>query len=494
LTTPYLSNGKILADLLKEIHKKNGITTIICDEEERIIYSNTENAETILSLIKNKDISFFIHNVTEESKIEFEGKIYKYYIIVPVKSSYCTILSESGNFITSKDVFLYEAQKRLENNKKVLIILVKLHVTQDTSYLETFETKLTKILSIYREIVFSKLENDYYIIVVPFNEEKELIDLISKLELAILPSTSKKEENAVIAGVSIYPLDGSKLEELIEKAKTKQEIVSSFYEIKEVSNIISIQRLIERAFKEKLFVFHIQPYFETWNLKPVGGEFLARIVDSKNIYTPGFFIDYLEKSDYIYDFEALLIDEAIRIAKKIDNIKDKKITLSINIAPKTIKNYIFIESILKSIKSAKLCNVYISLELTEREIIDEDTLVYLKELKSIVNLEKIPVKITIDDFGSGYTSVKTLTRGVIDSIKIDKSIIDDIYYSKEKVITVSGFSFICGKMGITTIAEGVEEEINLRILRAIGVDQVQGYLLSKPVSPEEFLRIILTVQ
>ncbi|MGC8753483.1 MAG: hypothetical protein ACP5QJ_00415 [Thermosulfidibacteraceae bacterium] len=117
MTTPYLSNGKILADLLKEIHKKNGITTIICDEEERIIYSNTENAETILSLIKNKDISFFIHNVTEESKIEFEGKIYKYYIIVPVKSSYCTILSESGNFITSKDVFLYEAQKRLENNK-----------------------------------------------------------------------------------------------------------------------------------------------------------------------------------------------------------------------------------------------------------------------------------------------------------------------------------------------------------------------------------------
>lgn len=292
------------------------------------------------------------------------------------------------------------------------------------------------------------------------------------------------------AALSVFPKDGRSFKTLYEKADiTLQETKKSgagvirFFDQeieKEAEKLWEVFALIKEALEEKLFTFYYQPYFYTESLKIAGFEALVRIIDrSGRIYTPDFFIDYLENSYYLIVFENWAIGE---IAEKI---KKWGINISLNISAKTFGNPIIL-SLLSAIPVEVRDKLII--EITERTFIKEPeyAMQILQDIKSMDN----PPKIAIDDFGTGYSSMIYLRDLPVDIIKIDRAFIKEMVKDKKSLAIVQTIIELARKLEKTTLAEGVETQEQFEILKSTGCDLVQGFLFSKPVAEKEVISFI----
>nr|WP_277915630.1 EAL domain-containing protein [Thermodesulfovibrio yellowstonii] len=235
---------------------------------------------------------------------------------------------------------------------------------------------------------------------------------------------------------------------------------------------------MKKASEEKLFTFYYQPYFYTKTLKIAGFEALVRIIDRDGkLYTPDFFIDYLENSQYLSSFENWAINEVT------EKIKKWGTNISLNISGKTFSNPILIP-ILSEITS-EIRNK-LTIEITERIFINNPE--YTMQILSDIKRMKNPPKIAIDDFGTGYSSMSYLRDLPIDIVKIDKSFIKDMVEDKKSLAIVETIIGLAKKLEKMTLAEGVETEKEFTILKTMDCDFVQGFLFSKPL-PEKKIAV-----
>jgi PAS domain S-box-containing protein/diguanylate cyclase (GGDEF)-like protein len=283
------------------------------------------------------------------------------------------------------------------------------------------------------------------------------------------------------AGITLFPKDGTTFMSLYEKAditltkaKNKGEGVIKFYD-PAIENDVERQwdtiNLVKKAFDANLFVFHYQPYYHTDTLKVAGLEALVRIIDNDKIYYPYSFINYIENSNYLKKFEEWLIKETI------EKIRKWGINISINISAKSFNEPDFIwkiRNIPEEIRDK------ITIEITERVFIEEPE--NAMAIISIIKKMKNPPKIAMDDFGTGYSSLVYLKDLPIDIIKIDIAFIREILKDKKSFALVQTIIELAKRLDKLTLAEGVEQEEQLNILKFLGCDLVQGFLLSKPLS------------
>lgn len=296
------------------------------------------------------------------------------------------------------------------------------------------------------------------------------------------------------AGVSIYPIDGKSFEELLNKAKLSlheakkegENVVRIYNQdfSKRVEYYISAEKLVRRAFEENLFKFYFQPYVNSKTFKIEGFESLIRIVEKDGkIYYPNQFIDFLENSRYIIDFEKWGVSE---ITKKIGIFNTK---ISFNLSSKGIlNNELF--SILSSIPKNILSKLV--LEITERNILKDIEL--SKEILFKIKMKFPEVRIAIDDFGTGYSSLIYLKELPADKLKIDMSFIKNMFNSRKDLALIQLFVDLAKKFEFETVAEGVETEEQAKILSLLGVDYLQGYLISKPIPEEEAIKLLKNQQ
>jgi diguanylate cyclase (GGDEF)-like protein/PAS domain S-box-containing protein len=323
--------------------------------------------------------------------------------------------------------------------------------------------------------------------------EEGLSDWIRRLEPLLKAPIVYEDKKIPLGwniGVVVFPQDGENMEVLWKKlnlviveAKRRGPNTIEIYnpEIeKEVEKSFKAEILIKRAIAEDLFVFYYQPYFETETLKVAGVEALARIKDNSNLILPSEFISTLEASPYLMDFGMICFK------KNIEKIKKWKIPVSINISSQSFKTLDFL-NILNNFKEILSQYPYfLELEITEHTLAEN-----IERAKKIIEtLKTFKVKICLDDFGTGYSSLNYLKDLPIDIIKIDISFIRDMvkeektYYIVANIINLSHF------LGMKVIAEGVETEKQLEILKRLKCDYVQGFLLSKPLPEEEIEKIL----
>ncbi|MCA1980395.1 MAG: EAL domain-containing protein, partial [Calditerrivibrio sp.] len=233
--------------------------------------------------------------------------------------------------------------------------------------------------------------------------------------------------------------------------------------------------LLMNATKEDRYILYYQPYYYCNNMELAGVEALIRLKDyQNNILTPNRFIDYLENSIYLEEFEQWLIKKAISFIEKY------RINISINISAKLINKTIINPSFLSiPIDIGR----YLTIEITEREI-NNAIENYNDEIRSIKL--KTGVNISIDDFGTGYSSLSRMKDLPADIVKIDMSFVRDMEKSEKNKDFVAAIIDLSRRFHFKTVAEGVESSAQLKILQQLGCDMVQGYLFSKPV-PEEKL-------
>ena len=219
-------------------------------------------------------------------------------------------------------------------------------------------------------------------------------------------------------------------------------------------------------------------------------EALIRWRDGDNkMISPGVFIPIAEKNGAIISIGTWVVEQSIRQYAFWRNEYGVHLILSINISARQFEKENFLELLLKTLRKYDVDFSEIELEITE-SILIEDSEVVTEKLKILKNYG---IRISLDDFGTGFSSLSYLKTLPINTLKIDKSFIDTVLSdSATRVITESIVDMV-KMLGFESIAEGVEDEQQYKYLHAIGCDVIQGYFLGKPLPASEMEKLIQTM-
>jgi len=295
-------------------------------------------------------------------------------------------------------------------------------------------------------------------------------------------------------GVALYSSDASTGTELLKKAEIAMYRAKSqgynkylFYDPffnKQINKSHEIERLLRKASINDDFELFYQPQFSIPDLKLIGAEALIRWKTAEHGYIPpSEFIPIAEEIDYISEIGNWVMYRAVRqgaIWNKEHNIQLK---IGFNVSTKQLGEKSFEEALEDIAKEENFNSDWIDAEITESIMISDKS-----KVQTIFSLfSSLGISVSIDDFGSGYASFRYLTELPFGRIKIDKSLIDEVSRNNASAVQVVNAIITMAKaIGVKTIAEGVETQEQLDILTELGCDQVQGYLLSRPVPAEIF--------
>lgn len=243
-----------------------------------------------------------------------------------------------------------------------------------------------------------------------------------------------------------------------------------------------LQADIINGIKEEQFFLVYQPLFY------LGDESIAEVEalirwnhPEKGLLYPDQFIDLAEQAGTIINIDQWVLETAFRQLQEWKEKNRRPIILSVNLSAKTFETKSFIPNLVEMVNRYQIDPSLLQLEITERMVIRnvEESIVKLRELRSM------GIHVAIDDFGIGYSSLSYIVRLPIDSIKIDKSFVQNINSSKEAKTIVSTIINLCKTLKLRVIAEGIESRLELEYLKMNQCDIGQGYYFSKPVTITE---------
>ncbi|GAB6109848.1 bifunctional diguanylate cyclase/phosphodiesterase [Fusibacter bizertensis] len=240
-----------------------------------------------------------------------------------------------------------------------------------------------------------------------------------------------------------------------------------------------------RAVRLDEFVLVYQPLYNLKDNSMAKMEALIRWEHpEKGLIYPDAFIGIAEMSDVIIQIDFWVMEEACRVLSMWGKNEMKSKPISVNVTAKTFESRYFLQKVDELLSKYEITSGMLEFEITERVVIRniDDNINLLKQLK------QRGIKISIDDFGIGYSSLSYLVQLPIDSVKIDRSFIEQMSYSKPAEIIVSTIINLCKSLDLQVIAEGIEQEYELAYLKKNKCDIGQGYYFSKPVLLEEIQR------
>jgi diguanylate cyclase (GGDEF)-like protein/PAS domain S-box-containing protein len=285
-------------------------------------------------------------------------------------------------------------------------------------------------------------------------------------------------------GIALAPEDGVEPEELLKKAdlalyRTKSEGRNGFNFFRpemtvEADARYRLRNEIRDAIAGEEFELHYQPVFDVKSREACGVEALIRWRHPvKGLLSPDTFIPLAEESGLIVALGEWILERACKDAASWPS----HIKVAVNLSAVQFRKGGLFEVILYALVDSGLAPERLELEITESVLLENeaDYRAMLQQLK------QIGVSIVLDDFGQGYSSLGYLTRFPVDKIKIDKAFTQGLSKRVECTAVIASVLTLARGLDIVTTAEGVETEEQLDLLRAAGVDFVQGYLLGRPV-------------
>ena len=245
----------------------------------------------------------------------------------------------------------------------------------------------------------------------------------------------------------------------------------------------AIERRMEEALANREFQVYLQPKYDLHTEKIKGAEALVRWIDpEKGLVPPDQFIPLFEKNGFVLKLDFYVYEEVLKRMAKWKAEGRELICVSVNVSRVHVGTADFFEKLNRLLETYQIPKKKFELELTETIMGGEgsDTREFILECKR----EGYPV--SIDDFGSGYSSLNLLKDLPVDILKIDKGFLDEAEGSKRSTIIVEQVVEMAKRMDIATVCEGVETEKQVKFLKRIGCDMAQGYLFSRPVPMDEF--------
>lgn len=303
---------------------------------------------------------------------------------------------------------------------------------------------------------------------------------------------------ALCIGISIYPNDAKTAEALIKNADialyhaksmgiNKFAVYSSLIHDK-TQKRNEIELFLRRNDFFKDLRIYYQPQFRIPEGKLTGVEALIRWVSSENeIMTPAEFIHVAEETNHINEIGIWVLKNAVTQIIEWNTHYDLDLKMGINISPKQLNSSNLLAELNQLAQNSAFKSKWLDIEITENIAMGGEY-----RMSQIFDLFKsIGMSVSIDDFGTGFSSISYLKHFTIDRIKIAKPLIDSIATSIKGRQIVQAIVLLAKTIGIHTIAEGVETREQLEILAELGCEEIQGFYLGRPVPNDEFENLFL---
>ena len=256
---------------------------------------------------------------------------------------------------------------------------------------------------------------------------------------------------------------------------------SMIYRMEEEQHLLS---QIQNAFERKEFTFYLQPQYNIEKEKIIGAEALMRWKKSNNeIVFPEKFLPILEKNGFIAKLDKYIWEEVCHLLRFWLNQGIRPVPISVNVSRMDIYSFDVAAYFKKLIKKYQLDSDYIKIEITESAYVQEFEIM----TKAVTDLKEAGFKVLMDDFGSGYSSLNMLKNMNIDILKLDMRFLHFEKDNLEKGVNIlESVVSMARLLAIPVIAEGVETEEQLQILRNMKCRYAQGYYYSRPLSQSQF--------
>jgi len=241
-----------------------------------------------------------------------------------------------------------------------------------------------------------------------------------------------------------------------------------------------IEEYMEEALSKRQFVVYYQPKHDTENKTVIGAEALVRWIHPQyGFMSPAQFIPIFERTGFITKLDAYVFETVCHDIKEWDEKGICRVPVSVNVSRKDFYEDEWIESRLKYIEDNKVDTSLLHVEVTESSYAEDTDMIRTK----VELLKEKGIKIEMDDFGSGYSSLGMLAGLSLDTLKLDISFVKDIDKTEVVVDSIIGMAH---KLGLSVVSEGVETEDQYQVMKDHGCDMIQGYYFAKPMTKEEF--------
>jgi diguanylate cyclase (GGDEF)-like protein/PAS domain S-box-containing protein len=299
-------------------------------------------------------------------------------------------------------------------------------------------------------------------------------------------------------GIGLYPHDGTDAQSLLKNSgaalyRAKQQGGNNYQFYTPDMNERALKRLalenqLRWAIERKEFKVYYQPQVNISSGQIVGMEALVRWQHPElGLVSPAEFIPLAEDTGLIAPIGEWVLRSACAQTKSWHDCGFTSLHVSVNLSPRQFQQPDLLLMIERQLKETGLDPTYLELEVTESSVMKnaESAINTLRELKAM------GIKISIDDFGSGYSSLSYLKHLPIDVLKIDQSFVSDMTADPKDAAIVMAIIQLAHSLQLKVNAEGVETEEQLRFLRLLRCDEMQGYLFCRPLPVEAFKQLLI---
>ena len=344
--------------------------------------------------------------------------------------------------------------------------------------------------------------DEFAVLLEEFNSPREVFKIAKRIS-RIAKSSFFIERNEIkisaSIGIVIETKSYDRAENILRDAdiamyRVKETGKSSFRIFKKKMHKMTLESLkIQNDLRHAIFndelVLYYQPIVSVAKQELTGFEALIRWNHPvKGMVGPNLFIPLAEETGLILPMGRVVIREACRQLKQWhDNIPGAdRLTMNVNISTKQFMDGELTDFIIKTLEENKLAPECLNLEITESLIIKNAKSMILK----LAILKNFGINVVLDDFGTGYSSLSYIQDFQIDSIKIDRSFINEMDRDGGSVEIVKTILALCKNLGLGVVAEGVERKTQLNILKELNCEKIQGFYFSKPLDKDRATDLI----
>jgi len=320
-------------------------------------------------------------------------------------------------------------------------------------------------------------------------------EILRQLSRPIIINQSHRKVS-LSGGIAVFPQDGQTAQSLMasadlamHKAKKSAKGHCILFQKRMQEEVMARMTMLEefkRAIATGELLLYYQPKVDIHRNKIRAFEALIRWDHpQKGLLGPGVFMPLIEESDLIVPMTEMIFSEIDTVLKRFDRVGLRDVTVALNISAYHFQTDTLLDEMTRQIDNAFLRQGRVEIEMTETAIVKN-----MEQTKrQLEALHDLGVTVAIDDFGTGHASLTYLKVLPIDKIKIDKIFIDGVPDRPKDMAIVESTILLARKLGMATVAEGVEHRRQADYLIRHGIDYIQGYLYAPPLPEEEALEL-----